>query len=105
MFILARSQTFTERGIFDGRHKPLGSTQGTRPHQLRQIQILWNDLNVGCFYLINPPSRQQYFQLLKKANNPPQELKFISVFFRWRISFKAQLPTTMFFKFTRIFLS
>ena len=66
---------------FDGRHKLLGSTQGTRPHQLRQIQILWNDLNVGCFYLVHSPSRKEYFQLLEKVKNPPKELKFISVFF------------------------
>ncbi len=45
------------------------------------IQILWNNINVGCFYLNKAASRQQYFQLLAQAHNPPDIIDFASVFF------------------------
>ncbi len=45
------------------------------------IQILWNNINVGCFYLHKSARRQQYFQLLAQANNPPDIIEFASVFF------------------------
>ena len=65
MFILNKPRSITVPEIFP---------------RIEQIQILCNNLNIGCFYLKNSSSRQ-YFQLLKKVQNPPREIKTISVLF------------------------
>ena len=59
------------------------STCPKLPHETlpRQIQILWNQIDIGCFYLLNATDRQQYLQLLSLAKSPPRQLFFVSVLF------------------------
>ena len=67
------------------------------------IQILWNNINVGCFYLNKAANRQQYFQLLAQAHNPPDIIDFASVFFDGQLVLKLDREAKVFHNLLRDF--
>ena len=66
------------------------------------IQILWNNINVGCFYL-QKAHRQQYFQLLSQAKTPPNIIDFVWVLFDEQLVLKIDRKQQVYLNFLRDF--